>query len=195
MNGFNIAEAGHTVLALVPETISGGATAQAFSMKGAEHVSIIIAFGVVAGSPPTPPTSIVINQCSSAAGANATALGSFRYYYQTAAGAGNDILNGYQQCLSNSPNLPPNYTSGTAGITTVPAINAPLPAPNPGGGLIVIEIDAAELEAAADAVGPQTELPYLQVVIANGAYATYACVLAILSGQRYSYKVGVTATT
>ncbi len=45
MQGANLAEVCHLVNALPPQNISGGKTAQAFSMAGAEHVSIVIAFG------------------------------------------------------------------------------------------------------------------------------------------------------
>ena len=187
MNGFNLSEAGHLVLALAPQTISGGATAQAFHMKEAEHVSIVVAFGQIAGSPVTNPTAIVLKQCTDANGSNATAITSFRYYYQTVKGAGHDILDGYGACLSNSPNLPPNYTTGGTGITVLPTDCTNL--------IFVIEVDAAELESIADAVGPQTEYPYLQVVITNGANASYCAILAVLSGLRHAYKVGLTATT
>jgi hypothetical protein len=186
MNGVNLAEATHIVNVLPAVNTTGGVTGQAFSMKGADHVSILITFGATT-SPPVAPTSIVINQCTSAAGANATPLASFRYYYQLLGGAGNDILNGAAQALANTPSLPPNYTTSTAGITSFPATVANL--------VYVIEIDAAELEAIADVVGTITEYPYLQVVIANGANATYGSVIAVLSGLRYAYKVGATATT
>jgi hypothetical protein len=185
MNGVNIAEACHTVLVVPAVNTTGGVTGQAFSMKQAEHVSIIIAFAAVA-SPPVAPTSIVINQCTSAAGANATPLASFRYYYQLLGGAGNDILNGAAQSLANTPSLPPNYTTSTAGITSFPATVANL--------VYIIEIDAAELEAIADVVGTATEYPYLQVVIANGATATFGTCIAILSGLRYAYKIGASQT-
>lgn len=187
MNGFNVAIGGHPINALSPQTISGGVTAQAFSMKGAEHASILISFGITGGSPKVSPTSIVVNQCSSAAGAGAVALASFRYYYQLLGGAGNDIFNGVQQSLANAPSLPPNWTTSAAGITTFPT--------NVDNLLYSIEIDSAELETSTvDVVGPITELPYLQVVIGNGAYATYCSVLVVLSGLRYAYNVGASAT-
>jgi hypothetical protein len=129
----------------------------------------------------------VVNFCTDVAGDNPVACASFRYYYQTTAGAGHDILDGYQQCLPNSPNLPPNYTATSAGITTFPINASNL--------LFVIEMDSVELEAAVAAVGTQTEHPYVQVVIGNGAYATYACVIAVLSGLRIASNVGQTVTT
>lgn len=120
MNGFNIAEAGHSVNLLPAVSISGGKTSQAFSMKGAEHVSILISFGVMGA---LVPTSIIVNQCSSAAGAGATAM-PFRYYNQPG-GAGNDV--------------PSAYTYATAaGITAFPVSVANY--------TYFIEVDAAELE-------------------------------------------------
>ena len=185
-NGFNVAEQGHPINILPPVSISGGATTQAFHMKHAEHASIIIAFGAQA-SPAVNPTSIVVNQCTDASGSNATPLASFRYYYQSTKGAGYDTLDGYGQCLSNSPNLPPNYTTAVTGITSFPSAVSNL--------LYVIEIDAAELEIIADAVGSSTEYPYIQVVIASSATATYASAIAILSGLRYASKLNATCTT
>jgi hypothetical protein len=187
MNGVNLAVAGHPINLSSPQNITGGVTSQAFSMKGAEHVTIFLIWGAVPGSPPTVPTSVVVNQCTNAAGANATPLASFRYYYQTAGGAGNDIMNGAQQALANAPSLPPNWTTSTAGITAFPATMA--------GSVLAIEIDAAELETAlVDVVGPITEYPYLQVVVGNGAVATFCCILAVLTGLRYAYNVGVSFT-
>lgn len=194
MNGVNIAEACHTVLALPPQSIANGATSLAWSMKQADHVSIIIAFGTEGGSPPTQEiTSIQVNACTSAAGANATPIGvsggvagqGFRYYYQLLGGAGNDILNGAQQKLANSVN-PPNYTSGAAGIVAFPTSMTNL--------VWIIEIDSAEVEILADVVGTITEYPYLQVVIGNGSNAAICTVLAILSGLRYAFNIGATQT-
>jgi len=186
MNGVNLAEAGHPINALPPQTISGGATAQAFSMKGAEHVSIFVIFGQLGGSPVAVPTSVQVNQCTDANGDSALALVSFRYYYQLLGGAGNDVLNGAQQALANQPSVPPNYTATSSGIVSFPA--------GVSNGMIVIEIDAAELEVGVQAVGTITERPYLQVVIANGAYATYVNVLAVLTGQRFSNKEQLSQT-
>ncbi len=183
MNGVNLAEATHLVSVLPPVSISGGKTGQAFSMKGAEHVSIVISFGVQGAAVPT---AIVVNQCTSAAGAGATALTSFRYYYQLLGGAGNDVLNGAAQAQANTPSQPPNYTTSTAGITSFPTSVANL--------VYVIEIDAAELEAIADTVGTITECPYLQVQITDSGNTTYASILAVLSGVRYANKLSPSAT-
>lgn len=184
MNGVNIAVAAHTINALPPVSISGGKTAQAFSMKGAEHASIIISFGVQGAAVPT---SIVVNQCTNAAGANPVALASFRYYYQLLGGAGNDILNGAAQALTNAPSVPPNWTTSASGIVAFPTSVANL--------VYIIEIDSAELETpTVNVVGTVTEYPYLQVVIADSGNATIAAVTVVLSGLRYAYNVGNSQT-
>lgn len=172
MNGFNVVPGGHPVNVLGPVSISGGKTGQAFSMANAEHVSILINFGVMGAALPT---AILVNQCTSAAGANATAMG-FRWYIQVAAGSGNDVFAGPNQATA-------------AGI-----LAAALPA-TVLNCQIVIEIDAAELEAIASVVGAITEYPYLQVQITDSGNVTFASVVAILSGLRYAYTTGQTATT
>lgn len=191
MNGVNLATAGHVVNVLPPVNITGGVTGQAFSMKGAEHVSIIVSFGAVP-SPPVAPTAITVSQCSSAAGANAALLASFRYYYTTSAAlSGGDVYNGAAQSQSNAPSVPPNWTASTAGITSA---SGALPT-NVNNLVYVIEIDAAELETSTvDVVGTVTELPYLQVAITNGSNAIYASIIAVLTGLRYAYNVNATAT-
>ena len=185
MNGVNLAEAGHSILVTSPQSTSGAVTSQAFHLKQAEHVSIYVLFGIEGGSPPTAPVSIILNQCTSAAGASATAM-PFRYYYQLLGGAGNDILNGNAGALSNTVGPGPNWAT-SAGITSFPASVNNL--------VYVLEVDAAELEAIADAVGTQTEYPYLQVAVTNGASASYICILAVCTGLRYAEKGGFTYTT
>jgi hypothetical protein len=176
MNGFEVALNGHPINIIPPQNIAGGVTSQAFSMIGAGHVSIVVKFGVVGGSPPQNPTSLVVNQCTNAAGANPNPLASFRYYYQTAGGAGNDGLNGVQNPEGTS-STPPNWTVSSSGITQF--------TPTLADTVIVIELEAAELETSlVDQVGTVTEYPYLQVVINNGEIATYCQVDAILSGLR-----------
>ena len=156
MNGFNIAEAGHVAVILPPQNITGGVTAQAFSLAAYKHASILIAVGAEA----TQDTStITLNVCSSAAGANPVAI-PFNYYYQSAGGAGNDVLS----ALNNS-----------AGALTLSSANFPA------NGLIVIEIDANELEASGLSLGTDA---YLQVVLGAPAAADYGCIIAVLSGAR-----------
>lgn len=172
MNGFPISEAGHTVNVLGPVSISGGKTGQAFSMGNAKHVSIHINFGVMGAALPT---AILVKQCTDVAGSNPTALPGFRWYIQTTAGAGNDTFAG------------PNFA------TTTGILAAALPA-TVLNTQIVIEIDAEELEAIASVVGTITEYPYLQVSITDGGNVTLASIVAVLSGLRYAYKGGQSAT-
>lgn len=119
MNGFNIAEAGHAAVILSPQSISGGKTAQAFSMKGHKHASILVAAGALAGAGAT----LVLSVCSDAAD-NAVAI-PFNYYYQ-GAGAGNDV--------------PSVLNSATAAGLALAAGIWPA-----AGGLVIVEIDANEL--------------------------------------------------
>ena len=157
MNGFNIAEAGHAAVVLPPQSISGGKTAQAFSMKNYSHASILVA----AGAEATQDTStLVVNLCSDANGDNAVAI-PFLYYFQSAGGAGNDVLSAFNAATS-------------AGVT--------LSSSNwPANGLIVIELDASQLEASGVLLGTDT---YVQVVLGAPSAADYACIIAVLSGAR-----------
>lgn len=185
--GFNIAVDGHTALILPPQSIAGGVVTQPFSLKSFDHASIIIAFGATS-SPPVAPTAIIVNQCTSAAGANATPLSSFRYYYTLLGGAGNDILNGAAQALSMNAGRPPNWTTSTAGITDfyLPASLQDL--------IFIIEIDSADL-ATQNQVGPVVTLDYLQIqIVANGGNTTMCCILAELSGARNAFNVGASVT-
>lgn len=103
MNGFNVSEAGHIVPVILPQNISGGATGQAFSMKNAEHVSIIISVGALAAQL----GAVTLNQCTNVSGSGATAIG-FRYYQQSTAGAGNDKLDTGPTVATSAGFTPPN---------------------------------------------------------------------------------------
>ena len=169
MNGFNVAEAGHTVNVLVPQNITGGVTGQAFSMKNAEHVSIIIQIGAIGASMPT---AILLNACTSAAGAGATAM-PFRYYILKNGGATTgDLLS------------PPVYATATGILQAVISKLADE--------YIIIEVDAAEIDYLGD--GDGVDYPYLQLQITDSGNNTYMSAVAILSGLRQSYQGGVTAT-
>jgi hypothetical protein len=175
MNGFNIAEAGHVAVILPPQSISGGTGLinPAFKMSNYKHASILIA----AGAEATQDTStLTLSLCSSAAGAGAVAI-PFNYYFQAAGGAGNDVLGAIQ-------------TATSAGIT-LSAANWP---PN---GLIVIEIDANELEAATGgALGGSLGVDsYLGLTINGPAVVDMACVMVVLSGSRYANVSSPTVTT
>ncbi len=185
MNGQPVAGGGaHPIVILQPQ-VGTTLTALAFHMKEAEHASIGIIFGAEGGSPPVLPTSIVLNQCTTEAGASATAI-PFKYYYQTVSGAGNDVLLGNQQALSNTLGPGPNWAT-SSGITAFPTSVAGLQ--------FWIEVDAAELEAIAAVVGPVVEYPYLQLVVTNGNASSYVAAVAILTGLRHAELGGYTFTT
>jgi hypothetical protein len=117
MKGYVIAEEAHVVNILPAVNITGGVTAQAFSMKEHGHASILIQIGVSAAAF----TSIVVNECSSAAGANPAPI-PFALYAQETAGAASDVLGARQQIPATG---------------YVPSAND--------GIFYVIEIDASEL--------------------------------------------------
>jgi hypothetical protein len=167
MNGFNIAEAGHAAVVLPPQSISGGKTAQAFAMKGYKHASILIASGAEA----TQDTStLVLNVCSDANGDNAVAI-PFAYYFQSSGGAGNDVLSTV------------NYATAS-GVTLSSANWAP-------NALIVIEIDANQLEASGVLLGTDS---YLQVVLGGPSAVDYGCIIAVLSGARDAHAASASVT-
>jgi hypothetical protein len=87
MKGFVASEQGHFVNILAPIDITGGKTAQAFSMKKYQHASILVQIGVSAAAF----TKILVNQCTDASGTGATAI-PFSIYKQETAGASNDVL-------------------------------------------------------------------------------------------------------
>ena len=162
MLGFNLSEYGHVAVVLPPQNITGGQTAQAFAMKGYKHASIL----VIAGAEATQDTgTLLVNICANAAGGSPVAI-PFNYYFQAAGGAGNDVL---------------------SAIQTAPATGLVLAAANwPPNGLIVIEIDANELEAAGVGLGGDGTDSYVQVVLPAPAAADFGCIVAILSGSRFA---------
>ncbi len=95
MKGFVIAEQGHVVNILAPVDITGGKTAQAFSMRNHGHASILLQIGVSAAAF----TKILVNACSDNSGTGATAI-AFALYAQETAGASNDVLGARQQVTS-----------------------------------------------------------------------------------------------
>jgi hypothetical protein len=118
--GFAPAQMGHVVNILPPVDITGGKTAQAFSMKEYAHVTLILAIGVAAAAF----TKILVNKCTDAAGDGATAI-PFTIYKQETAGASHDVL-GAKTAVT------------AAGYT--PSANS--------GIFYVIELDAKELDPA-----------------------------------------------
>lgn len=87
MKGIVISEQGHIVNILPPIDVTGGKTAQAFSMKKHGHASILLQIGVSAAAF----TKILVNQCTDASGSNPVAI-AFNIYKQETAGASNDLL-------------------------------------------------------------------------------------------------------
>lgn len=163
--GFNVAEEGHVVPVILPANISGGSTGQAFSMKNADHVSIIISVGALAAQL----GAVTLKACSNVGGSGATAI-PFRYYQQSTAGAGNDTFD-------TGP-----VAATTAGFTP----------PNTPNVVYSIEVDSAEIDFLGDS--DAADFPYLQLNIANGANADFVSVVAILSGVRQQFRSNPTQT-
>lgn len=169
MIGFNVAEGGHVINILPPQTIGGGVVSQGFRMGLCAHVSIIVQFGTFGAAAPTSLT-LVANQTFASATASppgGTAI-PFRYYLA------NDLAAG----TLNDQTSPPIYATATgllqAAITKV------------NNTFLVIELDAAELDFLGDS--NNQDYPVLQLVIANGAYPTLCSAVAIMSGVRQAYQ-------
>lgn len=118
-----LAETGRIVNILPPVDVTGGKTAQCFSLKNHAHASIIFQIGVSAAAP----TAVLLNQCTDASGTGATAI-PFSVYKQEVAGASHDQL----------------------GVRTAVAAAGYAPSANDGI-FYVIEIDAAELDGGSGA--------------------------------------------
>jgi hypothetical protein len=116
--GFAPAQAGHVVNILAPVDITGGKTAQAFSMKNYAHATILLLIGVAAAAF----TKILVNKCTDAAGDGATAI-PFNLYTQESPGVSHDVLS------ARTPVTAAGYTPANAS-----------------GIFYVIEIDAKELD-------------------------------------------------
>lgn len=117
MKGQVLAESGHFVNVIPPIDITGGKTGDVFHMKDHAHVSIAIQIGVSAAAF----TKILVNECTNAAAAGATAIPFFVYKEETALG---DTLGARTAVLA-------------AGLT--PSANDNI--------MYIIELDAAELSA------------------------------------------------
>jgi hypothetical protein len=186
MQGFNISEAGHVAVILPPQSISADSSGSpinpAISMKNYKHASIY----VIAGAEATQDaTTLYVYLCSSAAGAGAIAI-PFNYYYQAAGGAGNDVLLGNTSVNPNGQ-----------GPNNAPATGLVLSASNwPPNGLIVIEIDANELEAATGGAlsGSLGVESYVGIGLGSPTAVDYACVVATLSGARYANQASPSVT-
>lgn len=168
MNGFNVSEAGHVIEVISPQSIGGGIIGQAFSMKNAEHVSIIISLGVCGATAPT--ITLAATQTSSASPATSTPIPFRAYLNQNlpgSSGTNNDILS------------PPTYYT-TAGFTFPVANNQ----------YAVIELDAAELDflGGGDSNQINPSQPYLNLIVTSAAVNTLLSAVAILSGVRFQYQ-------
>lgn len=72
MKGFNIAEMGHVVQLIDPQSISAAATSDVFYMRKWAHATIIVNGGAGSG------VTVTVGECSSFNGSDRTAIG-FRY--------------------------------------------------------------------------------------------------------------------
>lgn len=115
--GFYVAQEGHVVNVILPANITGGALGTVFNLKNHAHASILITLGAQAAAN----TKILLNACTNASAAGATAI-PFDIFTQETAGATNDVTSG-------------RTAVAAAGYT--PSANA--------GIFYIIEIDAAQL--------------------------------------------------
>lgn len=120
MRGLVVSEMGHVVLALAPVSASGGKTTQAFSMDNYMHASIVIGIGAQAAQM----TSIVVNACTSAAGANPTAIPFSVYKAETANG---DVLGA--RTLEAAAGFQPSATAGIFYVIELDAEELPQGSP------------------------------------------------------------------
>lgn len=114
VKGFYIAQEGHIVNVLLPQNITGGATGTVFNLKNHAHASVVVQLGAQAAAN----TKILLNACTNAAGAGATAI-PFDIFTQETAGASNDVTSG------RTPVTAAGYTpSANAGIFYILEIDA-----------------------------------------------------------------------
>ena len=117
--GIYVAQEAHVVSVLSPQNITGGVTGTPFALKTYAHASIIVQLGAQAAAA----TKILLNACSNAAGAGATAI-PFDIFTQETAGNTNDVTSG------RLPQTAAGYT---------PSANANI--------FYILELDAATLPA------------------------------------------------
>lgn len=80
MNGFNVAERGHVVNALPPQSITGAVTSDVWSMKNYSRCSIIVTCGATNADA----GFVTIEECDDFTPTNDTAI-DFSYYAETTA--------------------------------------------------------------------------------------------------------------
>ncbi|GGA80734.1 hypothetical protein GCM10011507_34940 [Edaphobacter acidisoli] len=163
--GINLAEEGHVISILSPQSISGGVAATPFNLKNAAKANIIIQLGALAIAP----GAITLNACSDISGDGATAI-PFTYYKQTTSGNANDTLS------LNGSTPSTAFAATSAGFTPADTANT----------FYEIVVQADQLPAG---------LPYLQLELACGSGADYASAVAILTGLNYPGSQQPTATT
>lgn len=122
MKGFVLAEQGQIVNLLPPVDITGGKTAQAFSMAGFAHASILLLVGVSAAAF----TSLVVNACTDISGDNPVAI-PFNVYKQETAGAGNNTLGARTAVLAAG--LAPSANDGIFYVIELDASELPQGSP------------------------------------------------------------------
>lgn len=163
--GFNVAEEGHVVSILSPQSISGGVTSTPFHLKYAGKANILVQFGALAGAPGV----VILNACSNAAGAGATPI-PFTYYTKSTAGNTTDTLD------LNGSTPSAAFAATAAGFTPADTANT----------FFEIVVQSDQLPAG---------LPYLQLSLASGAVANFASAIAILTGLDYAGGQQPTVTT
>jgi hypothetical protein len=120
--GFNIAQEGHVVPIVLPESISGGVSSQVFGLRNAAKCNILLILGALAAAE----GNVQLFACTDLAGDNAVAIG-FDLWTQAAAGPGNDVL-GVRQSIPAAGYTP----ADTPGIASVLHVQADqLPQSNP----------------------------------------------------------------
>jgi hypothetical protein len=174
----NLSEQAHIATLLPPQNITGASSAApinpCFSMKNYAHASILIILGAEATQEAT---TLLIYLAATAAGGSPVAI-PFNCYFQAAGGAGNDVL---------------------SSIQNIPATGLVLSAANaPANGLIVVEIDARELQSAsvggvlAGSLGIDS---YVGVGLGSPAAADFAAVVVVLTEPGYAGVSSPTVTT
>ncbi|MHB8303350.1 MAG: hypothetical protein ACYDC6_11015 [Acidobacteriaceae bacterium] len=85
--GFMVPEEGHVVNILPPTSSSAGVSSQAFNLRNAAHVSILLQYGVLAEAP----GAVTVNAGTDLAMAGATAI-PFNLFKQETSGTANDVM-------------------------------------------------------------------------------------------------------
>lgn len=122
VKGFYTAQEGHVVSILSPQSISGGVTATPFHLKNNAHADIVIQLGAQAAAN----TKILLNACTNAAGAGATAI-PFDIFTQETAGNLNDVTSG--RTPVTAAGYTPTANANTFYIVSIDAASLPQGSP------------------------------------------------------------------